>query len=520
MKAKSACLIINPRSGENLAKLNDVLAVLSAAGWDADVFIKEYGGHTLELAKNAGKQKYDLVIAYGGDGTLNQVVNGVMYTNKKSSSVGLLPGGTANEWANEVGIPVDPVKSALSLINSRARRVDVGHITVEGLTFPPTAGESTSDTSSTPAASSNGAPSLKKRKTTTNARQDFLMMAGLGIDAAVMGHVSKPLKYHIGPIAVGLSAAYELPKQHPFPVEIRVTASNGEEGQAWKGEALQVVVSNTRKYADVIEMSPDAYIDDGSLDVTVITASDSITTMQQIMSLVFRRKPDSLTAEVLHGSSLHISAPASIAMQLDGTAVKLQDYLSKKDRTALKDAIDPSQVMVTYRFDAVPRSLSVAIPCSYNDALFESAEDQSNDHANGAQQADTKPTNAAGQEEQAQTSQVGEQADQEQGEQAGQSDPLAIPAPLKRGRKVRVIGASHNPDKQKPLYVIAGSAIKSSTGEFSPVAVRVNGKTTVLHRTGGAAPLDDIEKLPEGVEIAVEGKKSKRGVIVARQVVI
>src|SRR5579864_809249 len=123
MRAKNACLIINPRTGENLGKLPDVLAVLSAAGWDTDILVKEYGGHTLELAQDAGKQKYDLVIAYGGDGTLNQVVNGIINANARRNSVGLLPGGTANVWANELGIPIDPVKSALTLINSQARKV-------------------------------------------------------------------------------------------------------------------------------------------------------------------------------------------------------------------------------------------------------------------------------------------------------------------------------------------------------------------------------------------------------------
>ncbi len=54
MRAKNACLIINPRTGENLAKLTDILTVLAAAGWDTDLLIKQYGGHTLQLAKDAG----------------------------------------------------------------------------------------------------------------------------------------------------------------------------------------------------------------------------------------------------------------------------------------------------------------------------------------------------------------------------------------------------------------------------------------------------------------------------------
>ena len=78
MRAKKASLIINPRAGENLTKLTDILPVLAAAGWKADIDLKEYGGQTMELATKAAEDGDDLVIAYGGDGTVNQVVNGVM----------------------------------------------------------------------------------------------------------------------------------------------------------------------------------------------------------------------------------------------------------------------------------------------------------------------------------------------------------------------------------------------------------------------------------------------------------
>src|SRR5437667_4729273 len=103
MKCKKACLVINPRAGQNLAKLTDVIAVLSAADWKTDIAIKEYGGHSMELATRAAEKNYDLVIAYGGDGTLNQVLNGVMITRKHSSIIGVIPGGTANVWAAKIG---------------------------------------------------------------------------------------------------------------------------------------------------------------------------------------------------------------------------------------------------------------------------------------------------------------------------------------------------------------------------------------------------------------------------------
>jgi diacylglycerol kinase family enzyme len=119
MKCKTAYLIINPRSGKKVNKLTAMIAVLSAAGWKTETAIKEFGGHTMQLARKAAEAGYDLVIGYGGDGTLNQVVNGVMAAKRRARCiVGVIPGGTANVWAHEIGMSEDPVKASLLLINS------------------------------------------------------------------------------------------------------------------------------------------------------------------------------------------------------------------------------------------------------------------------------------------------------------------------------------------------------------------------------------------------------------------
>src|SRR5215470_6773743 len=138
MKCKKACLVINPHAGQNVTKIAELIAVLSAAGWSTDITIKEYGGHSMELAARAAKANYDLVIGYGGDGTLNQVLNGVMTSRDRSSIIGVIPGGTTNVWAAEIGVPDDPVHAALTLVNSEVRKIDVGHIEVQGISFPGT----------------------------------------------------------------------------------------------------------------------------------------------------------------------------------------------------------------------------------------------------------------------------------------------------------------------------------------------------------------------------------------------
>jgi diacylglycerol kinase family enzyme len=76
MRRKQAFLIIHPHAGKNETTIADLLTVLSAAGWKTEVALKEFGGQSMDLASSAVKAHYDLVIGYGGDGTLNQVLNG------------------------------------------------------------------------------------------------------------------------------------------------------------------------------------------------------------------------------------------------------------------------------------------------------------------------------------------------------------------------------------------------------------------------------------------------------------
>jgi YegS/Rv2252/BmrU family lipid kinase len=505
MQCKKVCLVVNPRDGQNFAKIADILAVFSAAGWNTDIVLKEYAGHTMELAADAAKKGYDLVIAYGGDGTLNQVVNGVMDANGKGrkgqhSVVATVPGGTVNEWAAEISLPQDPVKAALALLNSDVRKIDLGYVAVRGLTFPD--------------AAQNGQQTKGKReKGSSRARHHFLLMAGLGIDAAIVDQVNKTLKHKLGVVAVGLTAAQTLPEQHPFPVEVR---AGDDEGVLWRGEALQVVIGNTRRYADYVEITPNAYIDDGIIDVCVITAGTPLSTMQQITSLLLRRKPDNLTAEYFSGPRLNISVPASIKLQLDGTTVKLKDYLGKSERKALEQSGDLEHVIVHYRFDAMPRALQIAVPHNYNNALFEKSASQGKSHATAQEQTDKAKSETTSHQETAETT---HQHDDKSSEEVRQKSRELVDALLEQGREVTVIGVSPNLDNEH-TYVIAGKSPKRSTGEIRPVAVCIDNNTTIIRSTGEHVPADAVQELLEGKKIVVDGRKSRRSVIHATRAVI
>ncbi len=509
MDCKKVCLVINPRNGQNMAKIIDLLAVLSAAGWKTDILLKKYCGETMELASEAAKKDYDLIVAYGGDGTLNQVLNGVMNARGRSI-VGLITGGTANEWAGEIHIPRDPVKAALTLINSEARRVDLGHVAVQRLIFPQNSLQKISKTHWKETAK-------KKEKGSSKAPHQFLLMAGLGIDATVIDQTSNTLKHQIGRVAFDLTAAKAISTQQEFPVEIR-RGGCSEGDILWQGKAIQVIIANTRRYANMVEVAQDAYLDDGVFDVCIITGGDPLTMMRQITSIVLRHKPDDMNTHYFQGAHFSIRVPASIHMQLDGSAVTLKDYLSKAEREALSRE-DVRQIMVDYRFDALPKAIQMAIPRTYDEAMFEKKH-----HEDSAGTEDTGELH--------QTSSVVEMAEDDTGKHKKDSSRAEnerlqalertlehINALLDNGRKVTVEAGVPNPHQNRG-YIIAGRAARQSTGEMQPVAVRIDDKTTVMNQAGEHLSPVILEKLQEGQAIVVEGKKSKRGVIRATHVII
>jgi YegS/Rv2252/BmrU family lipid kinase len=485
VKCKAAYLIINPRLGKKVNALTAMIAALSAAGWKTDTAIKEFGGHTRRLARKAAEAGYDLVIGFGGDGTLNQVVNGVMAAKRHGCIVGVIPGGTANVWAHEIGMSEDPVKASLLLINSEGCKVDVGHVAVDSLPFAP-----------------GNRDGQKEERQARRGRNHFLLMAGLGADAAIMSQVPTSLKERIGKAAVALAALKTLPSQHAFPVEIWSSDEGTKEAMRWRGKALQVIVGNTRRYGNFAEATPDALIDDGALDVCIITAGTALSTIEQILSILLHRNPHHGRCERFRGSDFRIRAPASIDLQLDGSRVKLDDGVPAPERTERRQEKNAEAVMVTYRFDAIPRALHVAIPCTYNCELFE----------NGSAKEIARP--AKDQSPDQDTVRAGARKSKDLRHQSQRLDAL-----LEHGQKVTVVGVGPNPERDT-TYIVAGVISEKKTGASKPVAVRIDHKTTLVGPTGQPLPITFAAKLLENTVIVVEGKQSKRGVVRAKRVVV
>ncbi|MEC3980696.1 diacylglycerol/lipid kinase family protein [Amycolatopsis sp. H20-H5] len=132
-----AILVVNPQATSTTAGGRDVLAHALASQVKLDVVETDYRGHAMAVARSAARDGIDLVVAHGGDGTVNEVVNGLLADAGGNPAevggapmLGVVPGGSANVFARALGIPHDPVEATHQLLNAleanRHRKVGLG----------------------------------------------------------------------------------------------------------------------------------------------------------------------------------------------------------------------------------------------------------------------------------------------------------------------------------------------------------------------------------------------------------
>jgi diacylglycerol kinase (ATP) len=223
------CIIANPNAGSagEIAALRELLEELP----ETSVRFTKKSGDARRLAREAVRQGAERVVAAGGDGTLNEVVNG-MAVDFGRSQLGLLPLGTGNDFARSIHVPAD-IEAALAVLAAgRTRAVDVGRARIG-------------------------------RKV-----RHFLNVAAGGFG----GHVSEKadeVKDRWGPLAYLRAALGTLPKLTGFNARIEL-----DDSERLEVETYNVVVSNGRYVAAGIPVAPQAELDDGLLDLMVVpTAS-------------------------------------------------------------------------------------------------------------------------------------------------------------------------------------------------------------------------------------------------------
>ena len=226
---KEAVLIINP-AAHNVPALKlrrEAEEWLREAGWRFHWEQTTETGHATRIAARAAAEGVPLVLAVGGDGTVNEVANGLAGTE---TALGTLPAGTSNIWAREAGINGKPVEAARLIATGERRLIDLGK-----------AGD-----------------------------RYFILFASIGVDAQVTRNVSLNMKRRVGAAAYGVAAIREALRWRSRPVTVRL------DGVEQRLDVLMAFAGNTRLYAGLTKITPNAIVDDGLLDVCIYQGSGKL----------------------------------------------------------------------------------------------------------------------------------------------------------------------------------------------------------------------------------------------------
>jgi len=221
------------------------MGLLKDIGLRFEYDLTEAPGHAIELAKSAGKMGYELVVSVGGDGTLNEIVNGLYESGSIGNvTLGIIGTGTGSDYIRTIGIPRDYREACPRLLNPQKRLVDLGVIEY----------------------TRNG--QLAKRL--------FVNFAGMGFDAEVVKATTQRFK------ALGSKFSYLGGLLNTFLFYRNKAISIFAEGKIEERRICTVVVSNGRYGGGSMLVAPDADTQDGLLDVMII---DDVNKLELLWSL-------------------------------------------------------------------------------------------------------------------------------------------------------------------------------------------------------------------------------------------
>ncbi len=225
-----AIVLVNPRSRSGArVRLDRLLAAFRAADWSAEVWAGDGPDWTVAAALRARDLGVDAVFGAGGDGNLARILPALLHSD---TALGVVPLGTGNAWARELGLPLQPERAIARQLAAPPRRVDVGH--------------------------ANGRP--------------FLVIASAGLDARIVELVEGDASTKgLGQLAyplVGFSLAGAL---HGVPTRVWF-----DDEPAIELDLLAGIVSNGRLYGGLVPLMPSARIDDGALDVALFPGGGTV----------------------------------------------------------------------------------------------------------------------------------------------------------------------------------------------------------------------------------------------------
>lgn len=278
---RSAVIIYNPAAGRFSVRpfIHSAAKELTSAGWNVEAVATQSGAHTIELAKQAAAEKKDAVFAVGGDGTIGNVVNGLMGSE---TALGVLPAGTANVWSIELGLrpftwfrPWVLRRNVSLLANAPMHSIDVG----------------------------------------TCNEFSFMMWAGIGLDALAIHSIEPRIRLEKFFTMPEFAAKTIWQAAQWSGIRLRLWA----DGQEVEGQFILAVATNIRHYlGGLSKLSPDAYLDDGLLDMWLFNGSHLGDALRHAYDMWRGKHFTSDMARRITFKSLRVEAESPYWIQTDG----------------------------------------------------------------------------------------------------------------------------------------------------------------------------------------------------------
>ena len=265
----TTCVILNPTARSERARRwqERVRSICS----DAVLCATSHPGEAEKLARNAVREGFERIVAAGGDGTINEVVNGIAGSD---AALGLLPIGTMNVFATELGLPSYDLNRCWEIIKAEHTRL---------IDLP----------------SANG--------------KHFVQLAGVGLDAQVVKETSLALKRNFGPLSYLFSAAQIAGRQPP---RLLIESEN-----AVTDEGSFILIGNGRRYGGPFPFFKHALIDDGLLDVLVFKRLGYLEIIKYLQNVIFTSDITLPEVEYFQTRRLRVSSEEEVPVEIDGELV-------------------------------------------------------------------------------------------------------------------------------------------------------------------------------------------------------
>jgi len=272
-------LIVNLIAGQGHCKeiFPQVKAELDRRGLDYDLHFTNEPLEAIDVAQMVIEAGFTHIVAMGGDGTINEVANGIL-NSKSSYPLGVIPAGNGNDFVRMTGIPSDPMRAIDTLVSGEERTIDLGHIVGD---------------------------------------RYFVNGLGIGIDAQVARDVLKMERLR-GTTAYLYAAIKEVIRFKAFPVKLT--------GTDWieEREFISLGIANNKYAGGGFKLAPRAEIDDGLVDITAI--EDFSSRFKRLINLPKARKGTHLKLNEVHyhqDRSVTVSSTAKLIAHIDGEVYRL-----------------------------------------------------------------------------------------------------------------------------------------------------------------------------------------------------